>query len=434
MAIESIKRPKANIFRSERWRQDHRVEHYSSPPQPAPTTCKIAHTCGSCRYINSSYEASLSEKHEQALKLFRDAGLLEGTSVARAKPSPRMLAYRAHAKLAVRPAAEAVLKPRMGERFAIGLFQPDSHRLVHFDNCPLHRESINRLLPDLKAELEASPVQPYSDEKQSGHLRYLAIRASHLTEEVMLTFVCTDDSMKVLLKAMVLRLRQKGHLLVSVHLNVKDDESNGIFGSTTKKLAGADGLRESLCGLIFEIGPTSFFQVNPWQAETIYRRVEQLAGPAAPGETAWDLYCGTGQMSLLLAQQGFKTLSIEENPQAIRDAEANRERNRFHSEHGPHYISGRVEDLVGHLPTWADSPGLIVVNPSRRGLAPMARELLLEGLGRRLDSRLLYVSCEAETMVRDLEELLRGGRKLRQLECYDMFPYSGKLEWLGIIQ
>lgn len=433
MALESIKRPKANIFRSDRWKQDHRTQA-SLRTTTSPTVCKMAHFCGSCPTINTSYETSLHDKHQAALARFNQASLLEGTTVVAPKASPRVLGYRTHAKLAVRPAAEAAVKPGFGERFAIGLFQPDSHRLVHLDNCPLHRPAINRLLPDLKAELEASAIEPYSETKQTGHLRYLAIRASHLTEELMLTFVCNDESMKVTLKAMILRLRQKGHLLVSVHLNVNNALTNAIFGPSTKRIAGAPGLRESLCGLTFEIGPTSFFQVNPWQAESIYRRVEQIAGQGGTADVAWDLYCGSGQMSLLLAQQGYRTLGIEENPEAIRYAEANRERNRLAESKNPSFIVGRVEDLVGQLPSWAESPSLMVVNPSRRGLAPMARQLLQDGLSRRPDSRLLYVSCEAETLIRDLQELLKQGRRLRQLECYDMFPFTEKLEWLAIIQ
>lgn len=429
MAKDSNKRPKANIFRSERWRQDHKS---LTPTRPVPVACKIAHDCRSCHSINTSYEASLQEKYQQALVGFEAAGLLEGCKLAGPAPSPRMFGYRTHAKLVVRSADGAALQSKEGGRFAIGLFQPDSHHVVHLDQCPLHRASINRLLPDLKAELEASSLEAYDETEHKGHLRALAIRATHLTEELMLTFVCSDDSFRVELKAMVLRLRQKGHVIVSAHINLNSERTNSIFGPQTRKIVGADGLRESLCGLIFEIGPTSFFQVNPWQAETIYRRVEQLAGLPGTGTVAWDLYCGTGQMTLLLSQLGYRTLGIEENAEAIADATANVLRNQLAQ--APHFISSRVEDVESALPSWAERPQLIVVNPSRRGLAPMARHLLSRGLGERADSRLIYVSCEAETLVRDLKEMTSQGRTLRQLECFDMFPFTQKLEWLAVVQ
>ncbi|MGL1446785.1 hypothetical protein ACSTJA_23985, partial [Vibrio parahaemolyticus] len=82
-----------------------------------------------------------------------------------------------------------------------------------------------------------------------------------------------------------------------------------IFGAETQRLAGTERLRESLCDLAFEIGPTSFFQINPWQAINLYRRIEGIAGSVVkPAPVAWDLYCGTGQISLILARQGYRVL------------------------------------------------------------------------------------------------------------------------------
>ncbi|HYX34637.1 MAG TPA: 23S rRNA (uracil(1939)-C(5))-methyltransferase RlmD [Oligoflexus sp.] len=431
MTVAKTHRSTAKIFRSERWKNDHSKQFLTKRPA-APAQDDSC--CGTHSPVDGNYENSLNLKYQAALQKFREHGLLEGASVINPVASPRSTGYRAHAKLAVRHAREAVVKPAAEERFAIGLFAANSHQVIHLKDCPMHRASINRLLPDLQAELEASNLQPYCEETHSGDLRYLAIRATHLTEELMLTFVTREEKDKVELKAMVLRLRQKGHLIVASFQNINPSRTNSIFGSLTKKLAGADGLRESLCGLTFEIGPTSFFQVNPWTASLIYRRVEQIAGHRQGDAVAWDLYCGTGQISLLLAQSGYRTLGIEENPQAIRDAEANCVRNAIPADKRPAYIAGRVEDLDGRFPTWADKPELIVANPSRRGLAPAARELVLNGLHQRPGSRLVYVSCEAETLIRDLVELTKAGHKLLQLECFDMFPYTEKLEWLAVIQ
>jgi len=428
---QSSNRPGAKIFRSERWKNDHSKSFLTKKPHAFSNDNSC---CGTHSSIDGNYEQSLKDKYNAALQKFRDQGLLEGVSVIDAVASPRSTGYRTHAKLAVRRAKERAIKAIHEDRFAIGLFQPQTHEVVPIKNCPMHRESINRLLPDLQAELEASSLQPYCEETHTGDLRYIAIRASHLTEEVMLTFVTLEETAKVELKAMILRLRQKEHTIVAAFQNVNPNRTNVIFGSLTKKLVGADGLRESLCGLTFEIAPTSFFQVNPWQASLIYRRVEQLAGQRSNAAVAWDLYCGTGQISLLLAQQGFRPLGIEENPQAIHDAEANIIRNGLKITPPPAFIAGRVEDLDGCFPEWAEKPELIVANPSRKGLAPAARELVLNGLNQRPGSRLIYISCEGETLIRDLLELTKAGHKLLQLECFDMFPYTEKLEWLAIVQ
>jgi 23S rRNA (uracil1939-C5)-methyltransferase len=431
MTVAKTHRSTAKIFRSERWKNDHSKPFLTKRPA-APA--RDDSCCGTHSPVDGQCEQSLETKYKAALQKFREQGLLEGASVINPVASPRSTGYRTHAKLAVRHAREALVKPEEGERFAIGLFAANSHQVIHVKDCPMHRASINRLLPDLQAELEASTLQPYCEETHTGDLRYLAIRATHLTEELMLTFVTREEKDKVALKAMVLRLRQKGHVIVSAFQNINPSRTNAIFGSLTKKLVGADGLRESLCDLTFEIGPISFFQVNPWTAEMIYRRVEQIAGHRQGDAVAWDLYCGTGQISMLLAQAGYRTLGIEENPQAIRDAEANCVRNAIPTAARPAYISGRVEDLDGHFPEWSERPELIVANPSRRGLAPAARELILNGMRQRPGSRFVYVSCEAETLIRDLVDLTKAGHRLLQLECFDMFPYTEKLEWLAVIQ
>ena len=131
-------------------------------------------------------------------------------------------------------------------------------------------------------------------------------------------------------------------------------------------------------------------------------------------------------ISMLLAQTGFKVLGIEENPQAIDDAKVNLKRNDLVDKVS--FISGRVEDTHEKIPSWASSPSLIVCNPSRRGIAERTRTFLTRKLH---DEKAIfvYVSCEVESMVRDICDLIKSGHTLRQLEAFDMFAQTDKLEW-----
>ena len=306
-----------NVFRGNLFKKDQepRFKRSNDKNEKSFVDCRMAKECGACHYINQDYKGSLQTKYDLSLNHMKDRGLLENVELVAPVVSPRPLHYRTHAKLAVRRSKEE------GKKFAVGLFKRESHAVVALNNCPLHRKTINWLLRDLLVELENSPIEPYDEKTGEGDLRYIAIRASHLTEELMLTLVMTNDSHKIYLKNMIMTLRNKPHIISSVHININTESTNKIFGSISKRLVGSDRLREELCGLSFQIGPTSFFQVNPWQAENIYRRVEQIAGKSVSGGVAWDLYCGTGQISMLLAQSGFRTLGIEENPQATRDAQ-----------------------------------------------------------------------------------------------------------------
>ncbi|MFW7382067.1 MAG: 23S rRNA (uracil(1939)-C(5))-methyltransferase RlmD [Oligoflexus sp.] len=434
---------KVQVFRSSRWTKDHakkdpvkaRSDKKAKRPEfNAPKkACPIQETCQACRFINEDEKESLEIKYQEGLQVLNDLNVLVDTQLTKPQASPRQLEYRTHAKLAVRPYSQCANPERNAgdRRFAIGLFKPQTHQVVDISHCPLHRHSINYFVRDLKAELEASNLLPYDENTQQGDLRYIAVRASHLTEELMVTFVVNHEGIRLELKNLAMKLRQKGHLLNSVYLNLNDQSTNVIFGQENKRLLGSDRLREELCGLSFEIGPTSFFQVNPWQAEVIYRRIEQLAGQESGQGVAWDFYCGIGQISMLLSQAGYRTLGIEENPQAIRDAQKNAIRNEL--THQPSFMSGRVEDSLENLPGWAQDPKLIVINPSRKGIAPNVRQYLRDMLREKRDLRLIYLSCEVTTLARDLAELRESGRRVRQLEAYDMFPGTDKMEWLAVI-
>ena len=160
--------------------------------------------------------------------------------------------------------------------------------------------------------------------------------------------------------------------------------------------------------------------MNPWQAINLYRRVQQLAGNA-DGAVAWDLYSGAGPISMLLASSGYKVAGIEENPFAVEDGKVNLRRNDL--EDKVSFITGRVEDKQTDIPNWAQSPSPIVCNPSRRGIAEETRNYLSSVLNHE-KSLFIYVSCEIETMARDIKDLQKSGHKLRQVEAFDMFAQT----------
>lgn len=390
----------------------------------SPDYCHIKKRCGSCLYVNDPYETSLAQKHENELKILSEFAPLEGCEVLSPNPSPKIFQYRSSAKLAVGPG-------NAGQRFAIGLYQQASHTIVDVSGCPLHTESITQFIQTIKPILEASSLIPYNEIAQTGDLRYLTVRSTHTTGEMMLVFVVTSDGVKDELKRIVKELKALRIPIHSAYLNINQTTGNQIYGQSSIKLTGTENLRESLAGFNFSIGPTSFFQVNPWQAQLLLRRVEQHAGYSRGG-IAWDLYCGLGPITMVLARAGYRVFGIEENPQAIQNGQMNLEKNNLAN--NAELMTGRVEDLLWKAPRWAQYPEFIVVNPSRRGLADAVRSDLIKLAERKNHRfRLIYVSCAVKTLARDLKELLSANFKLRQLESFDMFCHTDKLEWLAVL-
>jgi 23S rRNA (uracil1939-C5)-methyltransferase len=399
------------------------------------TACAVKSQCGSCVYVNTNYGESLRKKFQAGVKVLKDAGMIETAQVLDPIPSPTPLGYRSYFKLAVRPAsfAQKSAAERAGapRRFAIGLFEPGTHKVgIDMTGCPVHTIPLTNFLKSLETEIESCTLAPWNESTGEGDLRYIAARSAHLTGEIMLTFVVARPHKKELIQ-LVQRLRRLGHKINSAYMNLNDSKGNAIFSSDLTLLAGTVGMRERVCDLDIEIGPLSFFQVNPWQAEHLYRRVELHAGRARPGDTAWDLYTGTGQMALMLARSGYKALGIEEVEAATIDATRNAQRNGLGNLAS--FIAARVEDSEALLPDWAKSPKVIVVNPSRRGLHDGARSHLTHLLRSQSTTKFIYVSCDVETLTRDLKALTASGHRVRQVEAFDMFAQTDKLEWVAVL-
>ena len=402
----------------------------SSPPSaPVGQTdfrCALQSDCQACQHINKPYGQALLQKYKDGLATLKEAQLLERTRILDVNPTPQILHYRTSFKLAVR-ASNAE-----DRRFDIGLFVPGTHQVTNIDSCPLHHRPLARILPELRDALEDSHLAPYDEKTVSGDVRYIVGRSSHLTGQMILTFVVTRPSVKPELNRIVGKLRQR-HDVVGAFCNINPDSTNAILGLQTIKLSGIDRLRESLCDLDFFVDPQAFFQINPWQAEVLYRRVQDIAGTTASDKVAWDLYCGAGQYAMLLANNGYRSLGVEEIPAAVASAKLNAERNSLQDR--ATFLTGRCEEQTWHFPDWAKKPSVIVVNPSRRGLAAPMRQFIGKTLVENPRCILIYVSCDVTSFRRDCEDLHNVfDLSLRQVEAFDMFAHTEQLEWLGVIR
>ncbi len=410
-------------------RQPRFAPRGSSIIRPKLQKCDIQKICESCQYVNLDYKQSLRQKFDQALLQLSERNLLTKTKILPPQASEPHFAYRASFKLAVRSSFDKPLK--------MGLFHPGTHSVVEITNCPLHvpplQDLLKRLAPLLEAAAKDGRIRAWDEQKNEGDLKYVVARASHMTDEIQLTFVVANVEKKAFFRDLARDLRNNGLKLVSVFLNVNTSTGNDIFGREFVKILGQDQLRISLNNFLFAVGPATFLQVNPWQATNIYERIAQLGSSAEQGEVAWDLYCGMGPIAHRLARQNFRIWGVEENPNAIVDAQANAIRNSF-PEGQLHFQTSLIEDALESVPTWAEYPSLVVVNPSRRGLAENVRARLQHMLNTsgRLQ-HIIYVSCEMKTLARDLEVLLASGARLSQIEAFDMFPHTDNLEWLAVL-
>jgi len=388
--------------------------------------CAIQEDCQICPYVNHDYSKSLDKKSKAELLLLKKEGLLEFARIQRTVPSPRKLGYRTVFKLAVRPNPDLASK----KRFRLGLFQKGSHRIGEdLTACPLHSAPLRDVLKKLGSLLEESTLTPFDEIKNQGDIKYLIGRTNRVGDSVMLTWVISRP-LKKELRAIGEKLIQLGVPLRVQAMNIQPEKSNAIWGDDTQVLTDEDCLTESIQNKVFQIGPLSFSQVNPWQADNIYKKIELLSKNLLVRKVAWDLFSGVGPIALTVGTHFERVVAIEENLEAVsfaqRSAKMNHLGNKFL------FQSGLVEKELASLPDWAQHPDLIVVNPSRRGIHSDGRELILRALREKPHSALIYLSCAVESFSRDLKDFKKKGLVLKELQGFDMMAQTDQLEWLGL--
>ena len=225
---------------------------------------------------------------------------------------------------------------------------------------------------------------------------------------------------------MVREMTEALPFVVSIYHNVQDRKGNVILGKTIRKLYGSDTLKASIGALQFEVSPYSFFQVHKEQAEVLYSKALEFAQLTGK-ETVIDAYCGTGTISLYLAQKAKHVLGIEIVPAAIEDAKKNAIRN--HVENAD-FIAADAGVIMPKLYKQGTRPDVIVMDPIRAGCS----EEVLKAAAGMEPKRIVYVSCGPSTFARDAKILAQMGYQLKKAQPVDMFPQTMHVELVALLE
>jgi 23S rRNA (uracil1939-C5)-methyltransferase len=299
-----------------------------------------------------------------------------------------------------------------GSRLVIGHYARGSRRLVPVDQCPVHDERGNAIAFALHRACVAA--------RAGRTLKSVAVRVAPSTSETLATVVVTNTTDKALRTASQAVIDNVAP--TALHVNVHPKGDAFIFGSETRRIAGPARIREDLAGVSFLISPTAFFQTNIRAAEDLVRLV--LA--AVPeGSTVLDLYAGAGLFALPLARRGHRVVAVEESRVAVADGIASRELSRIAADRC-RFVASAVERVV-RRPLTTD---VVVLDPPREGCS---REVLKAVFGMMSPKTAVYVSCNPETLARDLAIVTTDGYTIRSIQPVDMFPHTPHIEAVVIL-
>jgi len=372
--------------------------------------CRIARDCQGCPLLQLDYATQLRYKEEKLARAFSPYKSLKGTKFEKIMAASDPLGYRTSAKL--------VFAKQRG-RVYLGLYRRGSHEVVDIGDCPLHHPLLNRVAQVVREEVQRQNIFVFDPQTRRGLLRYLAIKVAPDSGKAMVTFVTAERNFREL-NPLAKWLQRKVPEVVSIHQNINTSAGNVIFGRETLKVLGLPDLITRLGAIRLRISPTSFFQVNQSQATRIYALVREWAR-LTKKEYALDLYCGIGGIALNLAPDAARVMGIEVLEAAVRSARENARLNRIDN---CDFQAGDALELVRSQASRTTQGGVVVVNPPRGG----CERPVLEAAAALQPRTLIYVSCNPETLARDLDILHSCGLRTELVQPVDMFPQTAHVE------
>lgn len=413
--------------------------------------CEYASHCGGCKTQSLSYKAQINAKEQQVRDLVVHVGKFSNKNMEFAHvmqpivPCDIQFGYRNKMEFSFGPKGwvpEVLLQECNDARdYALGLHVPGFFdKVLNVNKCLLQSDPANKVLAtvqeywrDLKFDLS-----PYDVRSHNGFLKHLMLRSGRSGEtglpELMVNFV-TSSYKPGLLKPIVDKIAAIPEV-VSIVNNVNTSVGNTSVGEKEYTLYGKSSIIEILRGLTFQISANSFFQTNTHQAEILYKLIEDYASLKGDGsEVVLDLFCGTGTIGLTLAKKVRHVYGYEVVAQAISDANQNAKLNGICN---ATFIEGDLSKIDGNFGSNFPRPDIVITDPNRPGMHLKLIKFLLMLKA----PRIIYVSCNPATCVRDLnilcfgvpERNIIGCYKLCKLQPVDMFPHTHHIECVCLLE
>jgi 23S rRNA (uracil1939-C5)-methyltransferase len=403
--------------------------------------CSHFHDCGGCTWQNLPYDKQIDYKEEIVRETLEHLTPIDAEvraqlpgRVLKIIPSPQVFHYRNKLELSfgfenMRTEQRNNRRIYFDENPSVGFHQPGQWATVlPVSECHLYDEQISSLLSDVRRFMEDTKLPVYNPKTHKGMLRTLLLRRGIQTGEYMIAFVV--KAKKKELEPLFQHFMRFGgrsglqSLLVIENMGQNEKPDNPKI----HPLVGGTTISERLFDLTFEISPFSFFQTNTLAAEKLYQAVAEGAD-LSQRDTVLDAYCGMGTIGQYLSRFCDKVVGIESHPTALEDALRSAGKNRIGN---ISFYKGRTEQVLKQQlkPGEKYNFSVVIVDPPRAGLHPQAREAVIA----HTPEKIVYVSCNTATFVRDLAEFLKAGYELRTVQPVDMFPHTAHIETVSVLQ
>ncbi len=373
--------------------------------------CPYATRCGGCQLQGIPYGQQLEDKQKKAEELIGP--------YCRVFPITGM-----EEPYHYRNKVHAVLGHRKGQVIS-GIYAEGSHNVVPVDVCQIEDQKADAIIRTIRELLQSFKMKIYDEDNGFGLFRHILIRVGKTSGQIMVVLVMTTPifpSKNNFIKA----LRQKHPEITTIVQNINDQDTSMVLGEREKVLYGKGYITDTLCGKTFRISSRSFYQINPVQTEKLYQKAIHLAGLTGK-ERIVDAYCGIGTIGLIAADRVKEVIGIELNEDAIRDAIRNAHANKITNAQFYCEDAGKFMEEMAESGETAD---VVFMDPPRSG----SDERFLSSVVKLSPKQIVYISCNPETMARDLDYLTGHGYRAITAWPFDMFPHTSHTEVVACLK
>ncbi|HPD88408.1 MAG TPA: 23S rRNA (uracil(1939)-C(5))-methyltransferase RlmD [Oscillospiraceae bacterium] len=368
--------------------------------------CRYAETCGGCQLQNLTYPEQLAFKQRKMEALLGKFG-----------PVAPIIGMKNPWHYRNKVQAAFGFSPERG--IVSGIYQASSHRIVPVSHCLIENDTAGGIIRTIRELMPEFKITAYDERTETGFLRHVLVKHGFATGEVMVVLVAAEPIFK-LQKLFLKKLLELHPEITTVVLNVNDKFGPVVLGDQEKVIYGKGYIEDVLCGLTFRISAKSFYQVNPVQAEVLYKTAMRYAALTGK-ERVLDAYCGIGTIGMIASRQAGEVVGIELNRDAVRDAIANAKRNGIQN---CWFTQGDAGDFLHGMAKERVPLDVVFLDPPRDG---SDRKFLSSLLAMR-PKRIVYISCGPESLARDLQVLTDGGYTVKGVQPVDMFPHTEHVE------
>ena len=375
-----------------------------------PNTCvNYEKKCGGCPLLALPYREQLAKKQARLQELL---GGFAPVKAVQGMAEPLHYRNKAIASFATQRG-----------KLVCGLYAEGTHRVLPGADCLLQEEILNKTLAAVLDAAHACRWTAYDEDRGTGLLRHTVLRSS-CGGKVLVTLVTPGPDLPGS-KNFCTALRKKAPWVVSIVQNINPTRSSAVLGSREKTLYGPGFVLDTLCGTQFAISSRSFYQVNRTQTEVLYKKALELA-KLTGRETVIDAYCGIGTIGLCAAPLAKQVIGVERNPAAVKDAAANARRNKIAN---ARFVCADATEWMAAAAGEGLHPDVVFLDPPRAGSTPEC----IAAVNKMKPRRIVYVSCDPETLARDVAAFTRLGWRAAKFCPVDLFPQTKHVETVVLL-